>query len=102
MTNPTTQVELIPRKVLLGNPVKTSPQISPDGTTLAYLVPVNNVLNVWVGNIGSEDYRPVTKDKDSGIRIYTWAQDNKHILYIQLIGSNGNLRIYTTNQENQE
>ena len=102
MTNPTTQVELIPRKVLLGNPVKTSPQISPDGKRMAYLAPVNNVLNVWVGNIGSEDYRPVTKDEDRGIRFYTWAQDNKHILYIQDIGGNENWRLYATNLETQE
>src|SRR5256885_2690565 len=101
MTNPT-QVELIPRKVLLGNPVKTSPQISPDGKRMAYLAPVNNVLNVWVGNIGSEDYRPVTKDEDRGIRFYTWAQDNKHILYIQDIGGNENWRLYATNLETRE
>ena len=101
MTNPT-QVELIPRKVLLGNPVKTSPQISPDGTRMAYLAPVNNVLNVWVGNIGSEDYQPVTKDEDRGIRFYIWAQDNKHILYIQDIGGNENWRLYATNLETQE
>jgi dipeptidyl aminopeptidase/acylaminoacyl peptidase len=102
MTNPTTQVELIPRKVLLGNPVKASPQISPDGTRMAYLAPVNNVLNVWVGNIGSEDYQPVTKDEDRGIRFYVWARDNKHILYIQDIGGNENWRLYATNLETQE
>ena len=40
--------QLIPGKILfLGNPVKTSAQISPDGKRLAYLAPVNNVLNVW-------------------------------------------------------
>jgi hypothetical protein len=41
-------VKLIPRKVLFGNPEKTSAQISPDGKRLAYIAPVNNVLNVWV------------------------------------------------------
>jgi len=102
MNNPTTQVELIPRKVLLGNPVKASPQISPDGTRMAYLAPVNNVLNVWVGKIGSEDYQPVTKDEDRGIRFYVWARDNKHILYIQDIGGNENWRLYATNLETQE
>ncbi len=58
--------QLIPRKILFGNPVKTSAQISPDGKRLAYLAPVNNVLNVWEGTIGSEDYKPVTKDEDRG------------------------------------
>ena len=96
------KTQLIPRKVLFGNPEKTSPQVSPDGTKMAYLAPVNNVLNVWVGTIGSEDYQPVTKDEERGIRFYTWAQDNKHILYIQDIGGNENWRLYATNLETQE
>jgi dipeptidyl aminopeptidase/acylaminoacyl peptidase len=102
MTNPTMSIELIPRKVLLGNPVKTSPQISPDGTRMAYLAPVDDVLNVWVGTIGGEDYAPVTKDTDRGIRFYLWAKDNKHILYIQDVGGNENWRLYATNLETQE
>ncbi len=102
MTNPNMSIELIPRKVLLGNPVKTSPQISPDGTRMAYLAPVNDVLNVWVGTIGSEDYAPVTKDTDRGIRFYFWAKDNKHIVYIQDVGGNENWRLYATNLETQE
>src|SRR5438105_8265227 len=76
----TTSVDLIPREILFGNPDKTSPQISPDGTMMAYLAPVNNVLNVWVGKVGSDDYQPVTRDEDRGVRFYFWAQDNKHIV----------------------
>ncbi len=83
-----TSTELIPREILFGNPDKTSPEISPDGTKMAYLAPVNNVLNVWVGTIGSDNYQPVTKDEDRGVRFYSWAQDNKHILYIQDVGGN--------------
>jgi hypothetical protein len=66
--------QLIPRKVLFGNPEKTNPQISPEDTHMAYLAPVNNVLNVWVGTIGSDDYQPVTKDEERGVRFYFWAQ----------------------------
>jgi dipeptidyl aminopeptidase/acylaminoacyl peptidase len=95
-------VNLIPRKILFGNPVKTSAQISPDGKRLAYLAPVNNVLNVWVGAIGSEDYKPVTRDEDRGIRFYTWAKDNKHIIYIQDVDGNENWRLYATNLETLE
>jgi dipeptidyl aminopeptidase/acylaminoacyl peptidase len=95
-------IALIPRNVLFGNPVKTNPQISPDGKRLAYLAPVNNVLNVWVGPIGSDNYQPVTKDEDRGVRFYTWAADNKHILYIQDSGGNENWRLYATNVETKE
>jgi hypothetical protein len=79
MTN-STPVALIPRNILFGNPVKANPQISPDGTIMAYLAPVNDVLNVWVGKIGSDEYQPVTKDEDRGVRFYFWAADNTHIV----------------------
>jgi hypothetical protein len=102
MTNAPISVELIPRKVLFGNPDKTSPQISPDGTMMAYLAPVNDVLNVWVGKIGSDVNQPVTKDEDRGVRFYFWAQDNKHIMYIQDVDGNENWRLYATNLETQE
>src|SRR5206468_628302 len=97
-----TQVPLIPRDVLFGNPVKTSPKISPDGNHMAYLAPVNNVLNVWVGTTGEDDYKPVTKDTDRGVRLYFWAADNKHIMYIQDVGGNENWRLYATNIESSE
>jgi len=98
----TTTTKLIPREILFGNPHKTGPQISPDGRMMAYLAPVNNVLNVWVGKVGSDDYQPVTKDEDRGVRFYFWAQDNKHIMYIQDVGGNENWRLYATNLESRE
>jgi dipeptidyl aminopeptidase/acylaminoacyl peptidase len=98
----TSQIALIPRNVLFGNPVKTSPRISPDGETMAYLAPVNDVLNVWVGKVGSDTYQPVTQDTNRGVRFYTWAADNKHILYIQDIGGNENWRLYATNIDTKE
>ena len=97
-----TDVALIPRRVLFGNPLKANPQISPDGQRLAYLAPVNNVLNVWVGAIGSDDYQPVTNDTDRGVRFYFWAADNQHILYIQDSGGNENFRLYATHIETKE
>lgn len=42
-------VPLIPRSVLFGNPEKVSLSLSPDGTRLAFLAPLDGVLNVWVG-----------------------------------------------------
>lgn len=98
----TSEVVLIPRNVLFGNPVKTNPSISPDGKKMAYLAPVNDVLNVWVGEVGSDDYQPVTRDTNRGVRFYTWAADNKHILYIQDIGGNENWRLYATDVDTKE
>ncbi len=94
--------KLIPREVLFGNPVKASPQISPDGRRMAYLAPVSNVLNVWVRTIGRKDDQAVTQDRDRGIRIYFWAHDNKHILYLQDVGGNENWRLYAVNLETKQ
>jgi len=93
---------IIPREVLFGNPVKTTPKISPDGKMLAYLAPVKNVLNVWVKTIGKEDDRVVTKDTDRGIRRYFWAGDSKHVMYLQDVGGNENWRLYGVNLETDQ
>jgi len=94
--------ELIPRKVLFGNPVKTDPQISPDGKMMAYVAPVNNVLNVWVKTIGKEDDRAVTRDDNRGIRWYFWAEDSEHIMYLQDVGGDENSRLYGVNLKTNE
>jgi len=88
---------LIPRTVLFGNPTKTSPQISPDGTQLAYLAPVDDVLNVWVGDLDGANARPVTHDRDRGIRLYFWAADGRHLLYLQDVGGDENWRLHAVN-----
>jgi dipeptidyl aminopeptidase/acylaminoacyl peptidase len=94
--------KLIPREILFGNPVKMSPRISPNGTMMAYLAPVNNVLNVWVKTIGKKDDRAVTKDDNRGIRRYFWAEDSKHVMYLQDVGGNENWRLYGVNLETDE
>jgi len=97
-----TEPELIPREVLFGNPLKAAPTISPDGKLLSYLAPLNNALNVWVRTVGAEDDRAITKDDNRGIRIHFWAQDSKHIMYLQDVGGNENWRLYGVNLETDE
>jgi dipeptidyl aminopeptidase/acylaminoacyl peptidase len=83
-TAATKGVSLISRKVLFGNPDKAAARLSPDGKRLSYLAPHNGVLNVFVGPVDDPAAaKPVTNDKQRGIRTYSWAYDNKHILYIQ-------------------
>jgi len=87
-------VPLIPRDVLFGNPERASPELSPDGTRLAYLAPLDGVLNVWVGAADGTGMRPVTRDTDRGVRFYTWAHDNRHLLYLQDQGGDENWRLH--------
>jgi len=85
--------DLIPRDVLFGNPEKASPQLSPDGARLAYIAPLDGVLNVWVGPVGGAA-EPVTRDTDRGVRVYFWAHDGRHILYLQDRGGDENWRLF--------
>ena len=93
------QKKLIPRTVLFGNPEKAAPLIAPDGNRMSYLAPLNNVLNIWVGTPGQNDFRPVTKDTDRGITRYFWSEDNRHILYLQDAGGNENWRLFSVDVE---
>ena len=81
------QFPLIPRAVLFGNPEKDHVRISPDGTKIAYLAPHEGALNIWVKTLGKDDDRLVTHGVKQGINNFVWAQNNKHILFLQ--DSNG-------------
>jgi dipeptidyl aminopeptidase/acylaminoacyl peptidase len=88
-------VSLIPRTVLFGNPDHAAPRISPDARQLAYLAPVDGVLNVWVGGRDKpETAKPVTHDVKRGIRSYFWAYNNRQIIYLQDKGGNENWHVY--------
>ena len=101
-------VELIPRQVLFGNPERVSPHISPDGTRLAWIAPHDGVLNVWVAPAGAEagvDWaaaRVVTDDTDRGIRMFAWAHDGRHLLYLQDTGGDENWRLHDVDLETMQ
>jgi len=100
-------VELIPRQVLFGNPERVRPRISPDGTQLAWIAPSEGVLNVWVApaNQGEDQgidwsaARVVTDDADRGIRMFAWAHDGRHLLYLQDTGGDENWRLHDVDLE---
>ena len=46
---------LIPRTTLFGNPDRAQVRLSPDGTRIAYLAPLDGVLNVWVAPVDDLD-----------------------------------------------
>ena len=94
---PVVDVPLISREALFGNPSRTGGQISPDGRWLGYIAPRDGVLNVWVAprdNPG--DARPVTNDRNRGIRGFSFAYTGNHILYSQDVGGDENFQIFAT------
>jgi dipeptidyl aminopeptidase/acylaminoacyl peptidase len=94
-------MKTIPLEVLLGNPDKAGPQISPDGKRLTYVAPLDGVLNLWLGTVGGE-FEPITHDTDRGIRAYTWCHNNRHLIYLQDKGGDENWHIYTIDLETNE
>ncbi len=75
---------LIPRELLFGNPERVHPEVSPEGTQIAWLAPdKSGVVNVWVDGIDGGKERAVTNESHRPIEWYTWAGDSKHILYLQ-------------------
>ncbi|MBD3169221.1 MAG: prolyl oligopeptidase family serine peptidase [candidate division Zixibacteria bacterium] len=94
--------KLIPREVLFGNPTTQKPLISPDGSMLAYLAPVSGVMNVWVKELGAEEAKPVTSDKNRGIYYYAWTYDSENLVYLQDIGGDENWRLYIVNLKTRE
>ncbi len=82
---------LIPREVFFGDAERTDVAISPDGAWLSYLAPVDGVMNIWVQDLSdtsSEQARPVTRAAESRIRDYSWAHNNRQVIYSQ--DSDGN------------
>src|SRR5256885_7887066 len=85
-------VALIPRRLLFADPARTWVRISPDGTRIAFLAPVDEVLNLWVGPIGDvAKARPVTRVTDRSIfSFYTWLHDNRHLVFFREQGGDEN------------
>ena len=84
---------LVPREVRFGNPEYASPTITPDGGMLAYLRPLDGVMNAWVRSPAGGDDRVVTADTYRGIRQIFWAEDSKTLLYMQDFGGDENFHL---------
>ncbi|MBI1210674.1 MAG: prolyl oligopeptidase family serine peptidase [Alphaproteobacteria bacterium] len=87
--------DVIPRKIIFGNPERNMPVISPDGSRIAFLAPLNGVVNVWVAPADDlSSAKPVTQEKTRPIREFQWANDGTHLLYMQDEGGNENFHLF--------
>jgi dipeptidyl aminopeptidase/acylaminoacyl peptidase len=92
--------DLIARRALFGNPVRTQARLSPDGRFLSFLAPRAGVLNVWLAPLDDlNSARPITEDRRRGIREHYWALTGKHVLYLQDEGGDENWRVYSVDVE---
>lgn len=86
---------LIKRADLFGNPEKTNAQISPDGTYVSFVAPLDGVLNIWVApRRALAAATPLTRDTGRGFRSYMWARDGVHILASKDQNGDENFHVY--------
>ncbi len=90
------ETPLIPRQTLFGNPDRALVRLSPDGQHLAYLAPLDGVLNVWVAPADRPaQARPITHDTGRGIQQFVWAYTNDRVLYLKDNDGDENWRVFS-------
>ncbi|MEA2821872.1 MAG: hypothetical protein QOJ86_3876 [Bradyrhizobium sp.] len=79
------QSDLVARKVFFDNPDVGSVRISPDGQTLSWLAPIDNVRNLFVAPRDDLDAaRAVTHATDRNLStFYRWAHTSRHLVFFQ-------------------
>ena len=93
---------LIPKEVLFGNPVTSSPRLSPDGDHLAFLAPSEKgVMNVWIRPLEKNDAVQVTRDSVRGIKTFFWTADGGGILYLQDTNGDENFHVLFAGLKNK-
>ena len=91
------QFPLIPRTLLLGNPTRLSPRLSPDGRSLAWQAPVDGVMNIWVSpSDAPSQAQPVTQMSGRPIVWHDWSADGRWIMFAQDENGDENYNLYVT------
>lgn len=87
--------DLIPRRVLFGNPERAAPLISPDGRLLAYTAARDGVMNLWVAPVDDLGVaKPLTRETRRPIIEFKWASNSTHLLYFQDKDGDENFHLY--------
>ena len=92
---------LIPRRFLFGDPGKSAVRISPDGQRVAFLAPMDGVLNLWVGQIDDiGNARPFTRvtDRDLGPWLQ-WLHNSRHLVFFRERGGDENWQTHRVDVE---
>lgn len=73
---------LVPRSVMFGNPQDLGPQLSPDGSKMAWGHRGDDgIVNIWVRDVARDSSWQATHDK-RGIYGARWTCDGAHLLYL--------------------
>jgi dipeptidyl aminopeptidase/acylaminoacyl peptidase len=88
-------VPLIERAKLFGNPTRAQGKLSPDGRWLSWLAPREGVMNLWLAPADDpSSAKPMTNERARPIGQYLWAPDSSALLYVQDKGGDENFLLY--------
>jgi dipeptidyl aminopeptidase/acylaminoacyl peptidase len=91
-------VPLIEREKLFGNPSKTQGRLSPDGRWLSWIAPRDGVLNIWVAPVSNPGAaKPLTNERERPIRQHFWSPDSASVMFINDKGGDENFLLYAVN-----
>ncbi len=84
------QDALVPLRTLMGPPQIVAPQLSPDGTMLSWIAPLDGAPNLWIAPVESlASARAVTRERGRGLQafdvsgnvMYRWTADGRRLVY---------------------
>jgi dipeptidyl aminopeptidase/acylaminoacyl peptidase len=88
-------VPLIERAKLFGNPTRAQGKLSPDGRWLSWLAPREGVMNLWLAPADDpSSAKSMTNERARPIGQYLWAPDSSALLYVQDKGGDENFLLY--------
>lgn len=95
--------ELMSRDLFFDNPTRIQGRISPDGSRMSFMAPLDGVQNLWVGPTGSfDEVRAITDDKLRGITSHQWALNGSNLLYLRDEGGDEDFHIYSVDMDSGE
>jgi dipeptidyl aminopeptidase/acylaminoacyl peptidase len=90
------EVQIIPRRLLLGNPSAILPKLSPDGRYLAWLGPTDGVMNVWTAPSDAvADAVPLTRLPGRPPIWHDWSADSRFVLFLKDENGDENFCLFT-------
>lgn len=106
MTNltatPATHSDLIPLELLLGDPVYAAPKLSPDGKQIAYLAPVNELMQIFVSSVDGSEARQLTSYTDRGVYAALWMPNAQTLVAVRDTNGDENLQLISINSATGE
>lgn len=100
--DPEQQAPLVPRDALFASATYSELQISPDGKQLAFLHPLNGVLNVWVAPLDDpKAATPVTRFDTRPPDSFQWSPDGRYILVLKDVGGEEHSQLWVANLQKQ-